>query len=374
MKQLLSIFLVTFIFIGCAPKKTVEISIPSGNNVDIGKPVDKIEDLPVLGEKIEALDEAAIEEDETAILENKEVFKIAFIYPSKVVGKYAKTAMNTMLGYFEYKKINYDIKVFDSLNEDPINVNNAFSEIRDSGFTKVIALFSPKAVDTVHLADTYDLDVYLPLTNKNDVFSVNDNFIYGGISYDDQISRLLAYSNVKNSMFYQNSFLSKKLKFKYENIVDDIKIIKEVKKKRNNFKNLVDDERLNGNTIFLNTGIVKTSILLSQLRAYEIEPRVVLSTQVNYNSKLIALTQKKDRLNFIVANSIDLVDSALLDTLASYGSDVVYNWVDYSTLVGINYLYDSNETLLISTVVNDNEVVYVPKLFKSTAFGFLEIK
>ncbi|QKJ22376.1 hypothetical protein [Poseidonibacter lekithochrous] len=374
MKQLLSIFLVTFIFIGCAPKKTVEISIPSGNNVDIGKPVDKIEDLPVLGEKIEALDEAAIEEDETAILENKEVFKIAFIYPSKVVGKYAKTAMNTMLGYFEYKKINYDIKVFDSLNEDPINVNNAFSEIRDSGFTKVIALFSPKAVDTVHLADTYDLDVYLPLTNKNDVFSVNDNFIYGGISYDDQISRLLAYSNVKNSMFYQNSFLSKKLKFKYENIVDDIKIIKEVKKKRNNFKNLVDDERLNGNTIFLNTGIVKTSILLSQLRAYEIEPRVVLSTQVNYNSKLIALTQKKDRLNFIVANSIDHVDSALLDTLASYGSDVVYNWVDYSTLVGINYLYDSNETLLISTVVNDNEVVYVPKLFKSTAFGFLEIK
>lgn len=374
MKQLLSIFLVTFIFIGCAPKKTVEISIPSGNNVDIGKPVDKIEDLPVLGEKIEALDEAAIEEDETAILENKEVFKIAFIYPSKVVGKYAKTAMNTMLGYFEYKKINYDIKVFDSLNEDPINVNNAFSEIRDSGFTKVIALFSPKAVDTVHLADTYDLDVYLPLTNKNDVFSVNDNFIYGGISYDDQISRLLAYSNVKNSMFYQNSFLSKKLKFKYENIVDDIKIIKEVKKKRNNFKNLVDDERLNGNTIFLNTGIVKTSILLSQLRAYEIEPRVVLSTQVNYNSKLIALTQKKDRLNFIVANSINHVDSALLDTLASYGSDVVYNWVDYSTLVGINYLYDSNETLLISTVVNDNEVVYVPKLFKSTAFGFLEIK
>lgn len=374
MKQLLSIFLVTFIFIGCAPKKTVEISIPNSNSADIGKPIDNIDDLPVLGEKIEALDEAAIEEDETAILENKEVFKIAFIYPSKVVGKYAKTAMNTMLGYFEYKKINYDIKVFDSLNEDPINVNNAFSQIRDSGFTKVIALFSPKAVDTVHLADTYDLDVYLPLTNKNDVFSVNDNFIYGGISYDEQISRLLAYSNVKNSMFYQNSFLGKKLKFKYENMVDDIKIIKEVKKKRNNFKNLVDDERLNENTIFLNTGIVKTSILLSQLRAYEIEPRVVLSTQLNYNSKLIALTQEKDRLNFIVANSIDHVDSALLDTLTSYGSDVVYNWVDYSTLVGINYLYDSNETLLISTVVNDNEVVYVPKLFKSTAFGFLEIK
>ncbi len=374
MKHLLSIFLVTFIFIGCAPKKTVEISIPSGENISIGKAIDNIDDLPVLGEKIEALDESAIEEDETAILENKEVFKVAFIYPSKVVGKYAKTAMNTMLGYFEYKKINYDIKVFDSLNEDPINVNNAFSEIRDSGFTKVIALFSPKAVDTVHLADTYDLDVYLPLTNKNDVFSINDNFIYGGISYDEQISRLLAYSNVKNSMFYQDSFLGKKLKFKYENMVDDIKIIKEVKKKRNNFKNLVDDERLNENTIFLNTGIVKTSILLSQLRAYEIEPRVVLSTQLNYNSKLIALTQEKDRLNFIVANSIDHVDSALLDTLTSYGSDVVYNWVDYSTLVGINYLYDSNETLLISTVVNDNEVVYVPKLFKSTAFGFLEIK
>lgn len=374
MKHLVSIFLVAFIFIGCAPKKTVEISVPSGKTVDIGKPIDNAETLPVLGEKIEALDEFAIEEDEIAILENKEVFKVAFIYPSKIVGKYAKTAMNTMIGYFDYKKINYDIKVFDSINEDPMNINNAFTEIRDSGFTKVVALFSPKAVDTVHLADTYDLEVYLPLTNKNDVFSINDNFIYGGISYDEQITTLLEYSNVNNSMFYQDSFLGKKLKFKYENIANDIKIVKEVKKKRNNFKNLVEDERLNENTIFLNTGIVKTSILLSQLRVYEIEPRVVLSTQINFNSKLIALTQEKDRLNFVVANSIDPVDPLLLDTLNNYGSDVVYNWVDYSTLVGINYLYDSNETLLISTVVDDNQVVYEPKLFKSTAFGFLEIK
>lgn len=374
MKHLVSIFLVAFIFIGCAPKKTVEISVPNGKTVDIGKPIDNINDLPVLGEKIEAMDDLSIEEDEVSIFENKEVFKIAFIYPSKIVGKYAKTSMNTMFGYFDYKKINYDVKVFDTINEDAQNIENAFNEIKDLGFTKVIALFSPKAVDTVHLANTYGLEVYLPLTNKSDVFSSNDNFIYGGISYDEQIEALLSYSNINNSMFYQDSYLGKKLKFKYENTVEEIKIIKEVKRKRNNFKNLVEDERLNDNTIFLNTGIVKTSILLSQLRAYEIEPRVILSTQINYNSKLIELTQEKDRLNFVVANSIDPVEPLLLDTLSNHGSDVVYNWVDYSTLIGVNYLYDLNETLLISTVVDDNQVVYEPKLFKSTIFGFLEIK
>lgn len=124
----------------------------------------------------------------------------------------------------------------------------------------------------------------------------------------------------------------------------------------------------------MNTDIVKTSLLLSQLTAYSIRPSVVMSTQNNYDPKLITLTQEKDRDNFVVANSIDDVSDDLFDEIDTFGGNIKYEWVDYSVLVGINYLYDSNSSNLIRTQIVDNKVVYEPRLFKSTDAGFLEIK
>lgn len=375
MKNLLLVVLMTLFFIGCATKESVEINIPK-ENVDIGKEINN--NIPI-GEAIQKEEIGVFEpndivENEISVLEYKETVKIAFTYPSRLIGKYAKSSMNTMLGYFDYKKLNYDIKVFDSIDENEANIINAFERIKEAGFTKVIALYSPRAMNTIHALDISELDVYLPLTNKSDVEFANSNFVYGGISYQKQMEKLLQYSNIKNAMFYQESFLGKKLKAKYETIFPPARVVKEIKNKRNYFKGLVKDTRLDDTTLFLNTGIVKTSILLSQLRVYEIVPRVIMSTQLNYNPKLLSLTQKKDRENFVIANSIDVVDNALVDTISTYGSDISYNWVDYSTLVGINYLYDSNDSGLILTKIENNEVQYEPKLFKSTASGFIEIK
>lgn len=379
MKHIISILFIGLFLVGCAPK-TVDINTTAQKEkkVDIGTPIK--DENKTLGTKIQTEEIGVFEpndivEDEISVVEYKETINIAFTYPSKVIGKYAKSSMNTMLGYFDYKKVNYNIKVFDSLTETPENITETFKRIKDSGITKVIALYSPKALETLHNLDVDDLEVYLPLTNKNELLvDYNESFIYGGISYDDQITKLLEYSNINNVMFYQESFLGRKLKGKYETLVPDVSIIRAVQNKRNNFKVLVEDERLNDTTLFLNTNLVKSSILLSQFTVYEIEPRVILSTQLNYNPKLISLTQEKDRLNFVISNSIDNVDNQLVDTLKTYGSDVEYNWVDYSTLVGINYLFDANKSLVIKTLIEDNQVKYMPKLFKSTAFGFLEIK
>lgn len=379
MKNIISILFVSLFLIGCAPKSVdINTSVQNENkNVNLGTEIkeDKTLGTEIQTEEIGVFEPNDIIEDEISVVEYKETVNIAFAYPSKVIGRYAKSSMNTMLGYFDYKKLNYNIKVFDSQNETPENIADTFERIKDSGITKVIALYSPKALESLHSLDTDDLQVYLPLTNKNELLvDYNENFIYGGISYDDQINTLLSYSSINNVMFYQESFLGKNLKEKYEAIVPEVSIVRAVQNKRNNFKALVEDERLNDTTIFLNTSLVKSSILLSQFTVYEIEPRVILSTQVNYNPKLISLTQEKDRLNFVISNSIDKVDDLLVDTMKTYGADVEYNWVDYSTLVGINYLYDANESLVINTLIEDNQVKYVPKLFKSTAFGFLEIK
>ena len=80
------------------------------------------------------------------------------------------------------------------------------------------------------------------------------------------------------------------------------------------------------------------------------------------------------RDNGVIENSIDDVNSKLKDEIAIFGGNITYEWVDYSTLVGINYLYNGGNSSLISTQIVDNQVVYTPRLFKSTEIGFLEIK
>ena len=120
----------------------------------------------------------------------------------------------------------------------------------------------------------------------------------------------------------------------------------------------------------LNTPIIKTSIILSQLRVYDIVPSVILSTQLNYNPLIISLTQFEDRLNFITANSIENVDAKLEDTLSLLDIDIRYNWVNYSILVGINYLYDQNARNIITNSVVNNEVIYTPKFYRATVYGY----
>ena len=377
MKQLLVIIFATFIFVGCSFKsQSVDIKLPSNSDIgvdikkNIGTPIKTIDPL----ESIDPLEEVEIIENEMPLVDNAEVMKLAVIYPSKVIGKYAKSSMNTILGYLDYQKIKYQVQVFDTSNETPANIATSFSKLKESGFENVIALFTPKVLELIHTLDTNGLKIYLPLTHKDNVSVPSNNFIYGAISYNNQIKKLLEYSNTNNTMFYQNSFLGNKLKSKYETLASDVKVVKEIKKKRNYFKGIVRDNRLKNSTLFLNTTIIKTSILLSQLRVYDVYPKVIMSTQLNYNPKILSLTQTKDRSNFVLANSIDKVDDKLQDTISTFGGDVVYNWVDYSTLVGVNYLYDGNMSNLIATQIEENQVAYEPKLFKTTAYGFLEIK
>ena len=54
---------------------------------------------------------------------------------------------------------------------------------------------------------------------------------------------------------------------------------------------------LNNTSLYLNTQLVTASLIASQLRANDIRPYALLSTQVNYNPLLLTLTQYEDRDN-----------------------------------------------------------------------------
>jgi hypothetical protein len=405
LKQIITLLVLVFVFFGCTPKQTVELKLPGKKeritdlNIKKEKPVEVTDSSTVI-EKLTPIDikettgpqdvidvtpaidgeipqstiESNITLEDLKIDEGKIKVKIAFIYPSSLVEKYAKSSLDTISGYLSYQKADYDLTVIDCTNESYENINSAFSKVTQDGITNVIALFTPSAVNSLDKLVPSDVKVYLPLIEKKDSLSDNESLIFGSISYEQQMQKLNSYSIGNNAMFYQDSYIGNKLRRAYDSTVNDTRVTKQISKNENNFKNIVNDYRLNNSSLFLNTDIVKTSLILSQLRAYDVYPKLIFSTQINYDPMLMLLTQDKDREKFVIANSIDEINKELKDEIITFGGNIIYEWVDYSTLVGVNYLYYGGNSSLIQTKIVGNQAVYNPKLYKSTDVGFLEIK
>lgn len=397
MKQLLTLLFVAFVFLGCNQKQVVQLKMPNQNK---SVPTKVKEDKTTVVEEFISNDSIIKEEvidnsnngsmntvqpqaDEETVAqqsininidETRANVKLAFVYPSTLVSKYAKSSLSTISGYLSYKQANYNLIVVDSKNESYENINNAFSKLKEEGVTKVIALFTPNALNNLNKIVTDDFKVYLPLIEKKDSLENNDNLIFGSISYDDQLKKLSYYSNGKNSTFYQETYLGTKLKNSYDFVIGNSNLRKEISNDEKNFKNIVNDSRLRNSSLFLNTDLVKSSLILSQMTVYEINPNIILATQILFDPMLMVLTQERDRQNLIIANSIGNVDSKLKDEIATVGGNITFEWVDYSTLVGTNYLFSNGNSSLISTKIENNQAVYTPRLFKSTDIGFLEIK
>ena len=430
MKQIIALIVLVFLFFGCTPKQTVQLKMPNSQNsyvkpekkttiredkrtvVQELEPIDIVESSGKAQPKKQEIKEVAPVEYEVApIMEGDKIesqtpskskgsseneildkqidkqvsvesdidttkikMKVAFIYPSNLVSKYAKSSISTVSGYLSHQNSDYELIVIDTETENSGKIASAFQQVRDENIKNVIALFTPNSVGTLNNVVTSDLKVYLPLIEKKDVSTSNNSLIFGSISYEDQIKKLSSYSSGSDVMFYQDSNLGSKLKRAYESVVSDARFKREISKNENNFKGIVTGSGLSGSKLFLNTDIVKTSMILSQLRAYDVYPKVILSTQLNYDPLLMTLTQEQDREQFILANSIDVVDKELRDNVSTFGGNIQYEWVDYSTLVGINYLYYGKNSNLVPTKIENNQAVYTPRLFKCTEYGFLEIK
>ncbi len=401
MKQILALFVVVFVFFGCTQKQVVELKLPGKNKIEKKVPQKAVEEdtvtvveefvpVEIKEDKIkeETIPNGSMNDTEEmnsseSVVENKidiqidktkAKMQLAFIYPSSLVSKYARSSLNTISGYLSYQNADYNLVVIDCENESYDKISSAFSKVQQEGITNVVALFTPNAISTLNKVVSSDLKVYLPLIEKKDSLENNDGLIFGSISYDEQLKKLSYYSAGNNAMFYQDTYLGSKLKRSYDSIIGDAVVRKEIGKNERNFKSIVNDYRLRNSSLFLNTDLVKTSLILSQLRAYDVFPRIIFSTQLNYDPMLMVLTQDKDREKLVIANSIDNVDTKLKDEITTFGGNITYEWVDYSTLVGVNYLFNNGNTSLIPTQVSNNEVVYTPRLFKSTEVGFLEIK
>lgn len=351
------LFLVAFIFIGCSQK---EISYEESK-----RPSDK----PYYQVEKTQSAEVVFKENETSFFKQEPKNKIAILFPSKVVGKYANGTINTILAQLFSHENEFTLEVIDTYDETQENLEKAIEELNDKEYKNVLMLVTNDALVALNsIPAAQQMNIYVPLIHKKNTQSVLTNIVYGGIDYEQQVDELLKLSNEKVTIFSTQTPLGSRLRSLVVDKNPRIYLDTIIDMDKNNYKQIVTNKNLTQSTLFMNTSIIKTSILLSQLRAYETEPYVILSTQLNYTPLIISLTQYLDRKNFLIANSIENANVKVEEIASLLDSDIVYNWVNYSTLIGINYLL-KNKPFEFNPIVN-NQVQYRTTIYKNTAFGF----
>ncbi len=226
MKQIIALVVLLFLFFGCTPKQTVQLKMPNQQNSYV-KPTQQAtqrEDKKTVVQEFEPIDivessgkaqpkkqeikkEEPVEYDVAPIMEGDKIenqtpskskgsseneviksmekqvettipeidtskvkMKVAFLYPSNLVSKYAKSSIGTVSGYLSFQNSDYELIVIDTENENSAKIATAFQQVREQNIKNVIGLFTPNSVGTLSSVVTSDLKVYLPLIEKKDAY------------------------------------------------------------------------------------------------------------------------------------------------------------------------------------------------------------
>ncbi|PID47339.1 MAG: hypothetical protein CR967_04695 [Proteobacteria bacterium] len=316
-----------------------------------------------------------IQKDENVFLKhngNPQV-RLALIIPQKNIHRYATTVTNSVISYLMAKNAQFEIKVFNIGNEDPLSLRIAFENVKKLRFKVAIAPLTPKGADFT-AKNISDLLIFIPTINANFIQNPPQNIIFGGISYQKQIDLLSRYANEKIATFSDGSNLGERL-----NIIasrnNNIAYSNKITNSKVNLKYMLKgNKRLNNASIFLNMPLVKSSLLASQLRVYDVYPYSLLSTQINYHPMLLSLTQYQDRKKLYIANSISPSPLNIRATNALFGHTIVYDWVNYATNVGLDYLYanyfSQGEPRIFKEMISSNQIIYNTSILKSSRHGF----
>ncbi|HIP02301.1 MAG TPA: hypothetical protein EYG75_02180 [Campylobacterales bacterium] len=307
---------------------------------------------------------------------SKGSFKIALLVPKKVIGAHANSVSNSILSYLLFKETKFQFEVFDSGDEEESSISQKLEEIRAKGYQFVIAPLTKKGAEVL-MYTTPDLLVFIPTVNKQEMTDTRSNIIFGGIDYRAQIDALLIYANDKVVLFNDGSSRSRALsEYIKEQAYESIVYAKDIKNIKTDLSYIIKkNTKLKKASIFLNMPIVKSSLVASQLTQHEVKPHVLLSTQVNYNPLLLKLTQFKDREFFYIANSILYPNQTLKEINLLLGNSPDYSWIDYSTSIGIDYIFSTNlaDSRVFEENIYGNQIEYKVRIEKAGASSFVPI-
>ena len=335
--------------------------------------------------------------------------KIAMLLAYKKIGKYASSTTNATFAYLITKSHPFELKSYKIESEEEEEIQRVLELIEDDGFNHVIApLTLEGAQSIINLGSP--LNIYFPTINKKDVISDSMYLTFGGIDYEAQSDLLVKEAVSPLVIFSDKSQTGQKLAkyeeeaFKYSTVeiepvedttslLDIFKDEPQVKptKRVLNEENVVikhsisrrttnlehylkDKEEIINASFFINTPIVKSGMIMSQLTLYDTNATNVLSTQINYDPLLLSMTQYVDRKEMIVANSITENNNVLIETNSLLGNDIVYDWINYTTTVGVDYFFNkmTNEDREYDITLEEDQMVYDVELLQPSRSRFIK--
>lgn len=328
--------------------------------------------------------------------------RIALLLPYKIIGRYSASTTNAAFAYLIAKNFPFELKSYKIETENYEDISEAVKKIQEDGFYYVIAPLTQSGSDVVSKINP-ELNIFFPTIHKKDINTTSENLYFGGIDYRAQSDLLLNEAASPLVIFYDESTIGQKLsdyqeeEFKNKKFVDVNTtlvngFIEEVtstpkifdnnrtvvkfsipKRKTNLEDELKENKDINMGSFMVNTPIIKTGMIMSQLTLYDSNATNILSTQTNYNPLILSMTQYEDRKNMIIANSITHNKDVLIETNSLLGNDIVFDWINYTTTVGIDYFfhYISGQDREYGIEVVDNQMMYPIKLIQPSLSRFI---
>lgn len=309
--------------------------------------------------------------------------RIALLIPYSKIGRYATSTTNASFAYLMSKNRPFELKSYKIEDESYDEILKTLKKIQADGFSYIIAPLTQSGEKIVSKINP-QINIYFPTINKKDTQTTSKYLYYGGIDYRAQSDLLLKESVSPLVIFYDKSEIGEQLsnyqeyKFKQDNATTRNNVVKfSIPQQITSLEDkLKDNKRISGGSFFVNTPIVKSGMIMSQLTLYNTNSTNVLSTQTNYNPLLLSMTQYQDRKNMIIANSITQNNDELIETNSLLGNDIVYEWINYTTTVGIDYFsYIISGTKREYNIDNvNNQMVYPIVLLEPSVSRFIPYK
>lgn len=270
--------------------------------------------------------------------------RLAVIMPKKIIGRYALSTSRSILSYLLTRGRNFELEIFDTGDESVSSLQSAVQTIKEKGYHSVLALLTSEGASNL-AGFCKTLNVFIPTINQIETQENNPNIVFGGIDYKAQLETLMYYANDSLSVFYDDSKVGQNLNQYLSENGKNIAMMSPVKStQKYAFQNLIkrNKKRISESSVVLNTPIIKSSLLMSQLTYHKVEPHAILSTQINYSPTLLTLTQERDRDNMFIANSISHSNDILDENNQLLGSNIRYDWINYASSIGTEYFFALN--------------------------------
>ncbi|MCK4875419.1 MAG: hypothetical protein KAS26_06190, partial [Sulfurimonas sp.] len=250
--------------------------------------------------------------------------RIALLLPYNKIGRYAASTTNASFAYLMAKNRPFELKSYKIEDESHEEISKALKSIEKDEFYYVIAPLTQSGEDVVSKINPR-INIYFPTINKKDANTTSKYLYYGGIDYRAQSDLLLNEAESPLVIFHDKSTIGKTLsdyqetEFYKQPVTDinetvlyiseadteeptqvsdeKVRVVKfSIPKRTTNLeKQLKENPDIVEGSFFINTPIIKSGMIMSQLTLYDTNATNILSTQTNYNPLLLSMTQYQDR-------------------------------------------------------------------------------